>query len=100
MKYPPATDATPEALVRALARHGPNSHEAESDRTALGAEPTPGQQTPAPETPIGMSDSLSGESLSPTERRRRVEKFLEPQLPSGFRRDVMKALDFGDEDSP
>ena len=28
-KHPPATDATPEALVRALARQGPSSHEVE-----------------------------------------------------------------------
>ena len=98
-KYPPATDATPEALVRALARHGPSSIGRESGRTALGAEPTPEQRTPESETPVDMTGSSSEERLSPTEQRRRVEKFLEPQMPPAFRRQLMAEMNFGDEET-
>ena len=98
-KHPPATDATPEALARALVRHGTSSNGRESGRTALGAEPTPEQQTPAPETRVDMSGSSSEERLSPTEQRRRVEKFLEPQMPPEFRRELMAEMNFGDEET-
>ena len=99
-KHPPATDATPEALVRALARRGPSSNGRESGRTSPDAGPSPKRAMPGSDIPFGMSDSPSGEPLSPIERRRRVARFLESQLPPRLREDLMKALDFGDEEPP
>ena len=92
MKYPPATDATPEELVRAVVRHGPSSDGRESGRTKPDAGRSIGEEPATPEIPSERSGSLSGEPLSPNDRERHLERILEPLMPPEMRREFLQSL--------
>ena len=91
-KYPPATDATPEALARALVRREPSSHEVESGRTQRGARPSAQRSAADRGTPVDRSGSSSAESPAPTDREQKLEQLLESWMPPEIRREFLKSL--------
>ena len=79
-KHPPATDATPEALVRALARQGPSAQVPARDRASEDRHRGTSREEP-PASGSGPVD-LQGSGSDDPQDDRRIPEF--PPLPEGI----------------
>ena len=88
-KHPPATDATPEDLVRALARRGPSSLGTASGRTGPDGGTSAEASAEYQEAPATSGQEARSRPVLP---RDALDEFLERHIPVERREELRRAV--------
>ena len=93
-KFPPATDATPETLVRALARHGPSGPDRAKAQRTTDALRSPQASSGDRETPsTANQESQARRSRQLDSRSAEIDWTVAPERQEELRRAVVETND-------